>query len=149
MPDAAPPEGWRAPHWWIATPNASKHATGSGRAPSRHEAASPSAAFPELASASTLTINGITLRYADSPRGRLWTSEVFPPRDADTAHALYEAWQMLATTPAPAYATPSHTFAAARSPLPAIANARAETWLGIALLAFFTLERILTHARRN
>lgn len=149
MPDAAPPEGWRAPHWWIATPDASKHATGSGRAPSRHEAASPSAAFPELASASTLTINGITLRYADSPRGRLWTSEVFPPRDADTAHALYEAWQMLATTPAPAYATPSHTFAAARSPLPAIANARAETWLGIALLALFTLERILTHARRN
>jgi hypothetical protein len=74
--------------------------------------------FPELANASTLTINGITLKYADSPRGRLWTSDAFPPRDADTARALYDAWQLLAAAPAPAYAMPSQTFPppAARCP---------------------------------
>lgn len=127
----APPAAWHAPHWWIS--------------------ARAAAAFPELANATTLTINGITLKYADSPRGRLWTSDAFPPRDADTAHALYEAWQLLSAAPAPAYATPSQTFPAARSALPAITitSARPETWLAFALLALFMLERILTHARRN
>lgn len=127
-PNAAPP-AWRAPHWWISVRAA--------------------AAFPELANAAALTVNGITLKYADSPRGRLWTSEAFPPRDADTAHALYEAWQLLSAAPAPAYATPSQTFPAARSALPAITSAKPETWLALALLALFMLERILTHARRN
>lgn len=128
-PDATPPASWRAPHWWIATPSAT--------------------AFPELAKATSLTVNGITLKYADSPRGRLWTSAAFPPGDADTARALYEAWQLLSAAPAPAYATPSHTFTASRGALPAISSARPETWLAIALLALFMLERILTHARRN
>lgn len=128
-PNAAPPAAWHAPYWWISVRAA--------------------AAFPELANAATLTINGITLKYADSPRGRLWTSEAFPPRDADTAHALYEAWQLLSAAPAPAYATPSQTFPAARSALPAITSAKPETWLAFALLALFMLERILTHARRN
>lgn len=128
-PNAAPPTAWHAPHWWISLRAA--------------------AAFPELANAAALTINGITLKYADSPRGRLWTSEAFPPRDADTAHALYEAWQLLSAAPAPAYATPSQTFPAARSALPAITSAKPETWLAFALLALFMLERILTHARRN
>jgi hypothetical protein len=128
-PDATPPASWRAPHWWIATSSA--------------------AAFPELVKATSLTVNGITLKYADSPRGRLWTSSAFPPGDADTARALYEAWQLLSAAPAPAYATPSHTFTASRVALPAISSARPETWLAIALLALFMLERILTHARRN
>lgn len=127
--NATPPAGWHAPHWWVS--------------------ASSAAAFPELANGSTLIINGIALKYADSPRGRLWTSDAFPPRDADTAHALYEAWQQLSPGPAPAYATPSQTFAAARSALPAIVNARPAMWLGIMLLVLFMLERILTHARRN
>lgn len=128
-PSATPPASWRAPHWWISAPAA--------------------AAFPELANASTLTINGVTLKYADSPRGRLWTSDAFPPRDADTAHALYEAWQLLSAAPAPAYPMPSQTFPAARSALPAITSTRPETWLALALLALFMLERILTHARRD
>ncbi|NVM75951.1 hypothetical protein FHW83_001738 [Duganella sp. SG902] len=126
-PNATPPADWHAPHWWIATP----------------------AAFPELAKASTLTINGITLKYTDSPRGRLWTSDAFPPRDADTARVLYEAWQSLAVAPAPAYPTPSQTFAAARNALPAIVSAKPASWLALALLALFIIERILTHARRN
>jgi len=128
-PGAAPPANWRAPHWWIAP--------------------STAAAFPELANASTLTINGIALKYADSPRGRLWTSDTFPPRDAGTAHALYEAWQLLSPTPAQAYPTPSHIFPIARSALPPIVNAKSAAWLALVLLALFMLERILTHARRN
>lgn len=129
-PDAAPPAAWRAPHWWIgATP-----------APG---------AFPELAKASTLTINGISLKYADSPRGRLWSSDAFPPRDADTARALYEAWQSLGAAPSPVYPTPSQTLSASSAALPAIGDARSAVWLSQALLALFLLERILSHARRT
>jgi hypothetical protein len=128
-PNTAPPANWRAANWWVAAQSA--------------------AAFSELANASTLTINGIVLKYADSPRGRLWTSDAFPPRDADTARALYEAWQLLSAAPAPAYATPSQTFPAARSASSVITNAKPATWLAIALLALFMLERILTNARRN
>lgn len=137
-PTAAPPANWRAAHWWIAATPASG-AT----------AFASAAAFPELASASTLTINGIVLKYAESPRGRLWTSDAWPPRDADSARALYEAWQVLSAAPAPAYPMPSQTFAAARTSLPAIIDARPAAWLTLALLALFLLERILTHARRN
>jgi hypothetical protein len=128
-PATSPPANWRGPHWWIAPAAA--------------------AGFTELASATKLTINGIQLRYVDSPRGRLWTSDAFPPRDADTARALYEAWQLLSAAPAPAYATPSQTFSAARSALPAIINAKPAYWLALVLLALFILERTLTHARRN
>lgn len=128
-PNATPPAAWRAPHWWLA--------------------AAPATVFPELANASTLTINGVTLKYADSPRGRLWTSDAFPPRDADSARALYETWQLLQATPAPAYPAPSQTFAAARNTAPAITDMKPATWLMLALLALFILERILTHARRN
>ncbi|MYM69099.1 hypothetical protein GTP45_19965 [Pseudoduganella sp. FT55W] len=133
---AAPPANWRAANWWIAI------------APSPSSTSSQ-VAFPELANAATLRINGITLRYADSPRGRLWTSDAFPPRDADTARALYEAWRLLDAAPAPAYATPSQNFAAARSALPALAAAKPAAWLALALLALFMIERILAHARRH
>ncbi|MYN20042.1 hypothetical protein GTP81_25200 [Rugamonas sp. FT107W] len=125
---STPPANWRAPHWWLAA---------------------PSPTFPELANASTLTINGITLKYADTPRGRLWTSDAFPPRDADTARALYEAWQQLSPAPAPAYPMPSQTLGTTRSALPAITDAKPAAWLALALLALFLLERILTHARRS
>jgi hypothetical protein len=127
-PAVTSPATWRAANWWIAT--------------------SPGA-FPELANAATLTINGVTLKYADSPRGRLWTSDVFPPRDADTARELYDAWQLLAAAPAPAYAMPSQTLTAARRTLPAITDAKPATWLAFALLALFMIERILAHARRH
>ena len=136
-PNAAPPADWRAAHWWIAPAPA---------------AAAPSVAtaFPELANASTLTFNGIALKYADSPRGRLWTSDAFPPRDADSARALYDTWQLLQAAPAPAYPAPSQTFAsAARNTLPTITDAKPATWLMLALLALFIIERTLTHARRN
>ncbi|WP_229213067.1 MULTISPECIES: BatA domain-containing protein [unclassified Duganella] len=125
---SAPPANWRAPHWWLAA---------------------PSPAFPELANASTLNINGLTLKYADSPRGRLWTSDAFPPRDADTARALYEAWQQLSPAPAPAYPMPSQTLGGTRSALPAITDAKPAAWLALVLLALFLLERILSHARRS
>ena len=128
-PNAAPPANWRAAHWWVATP--------------------PTAAFPELANASTLTVNGISLKYADGPRGRLWTSDAFPPRDADIARALYDTWQLMQAAPAPAYPAPSQTFAAARNAQPSITDAKPAPWLMLALLALFILERILTHARRN
>lgn len=129
-PDSTPPADWHSPHWWIPA------------------SASQPAAFPELAKVAALTINGITLKYIDTPRGRLWTSDAFPPRDADTARTLYETWQLLTAAPAPAYATPSQTFPAARSALPAISNATPAAWLAFALLALFMIERILTHARR-
>jgi hypothetical protein len=144
-PNATPPASWRAPHWWLAaaTPTAAS-AAARAAAP-----AVPVTVFPELANASTLTINGLTFKYADSPRGRVWTSDAFPPRDADSARALYETWQLLRAAPAPAYPAPSHTFSAARNALPAITDAKPATWLMLALLALFISERILTHARRN
>lgn len=131
MPNAVPPAGWRAPDWWIAAASVNR------------------AVFPELEKAATLTINGVLLKYADSPRGRLWASDAFPPRDADTARALYEAWQSLGTAPASAYPTASQALDVARASSSAIIDAKPAAWLGYVLLALFLLERILAHARRN
>ena len=133
IPNTAPPSNWHAPQWWIAAGSVKD----------------AQAAFLELAHASTLTINGLTLKYADSPRGRLWFADVWPPRDADGARAIYEAMQALRAAPAPAYTVPAQTFAAARGALTQITDARPADWLGYALLALFLLERILTHARRH
>lgn len=129
VPGEAPPASWRPPHWWIAT-NAAR-------------------AFPELKNASAITINGVTLKYVDSPRGRLWTSDAFPPRDADTARALYEAWQSLNAAPATAYPMPSQAFTKGLAPSPGRIDAKAAAWLAYVLFALFILERILAHARRN
>ena len=131
VPGEAPPAGWRAPHWWITT------------------ASAQTTVFPELKNAAAIAIDGLTLKYADSPRGRLWTSEAFPPRDADTARAVFEAWQSLSAAPAPAYPMPSQTLATARAFSPANIDARPATWGAYVLLALFLLERILAHARRN
>ena len=130
-PGEAPPPAWRAPHWWIST------------------ASAQASAFPELKNSAAITINGLTLKYADSPRGRLWTSEAFPPRDADTARTLYETWQSLGAAAAPAYPMPSQAMVTTRSPSSAVIDARPATWLAYVLLALFLLERILAHARRN
>jgi hypothetical protein len=129
MPDAAPPAAWQAPLWWLSV-----------------KAGSPSA--PELAAAPTLTINGITMHYADTPRGRIWSSANWLPKDPDAARNLYETWQALAK-PAPAYPAPSHVFVAARSAATPLTDVDRAAWLAYALLALFTLERILTHARRT
>jgi hypothetical protein len=123
----SPPAEWRAPLWWLST------------------ASTP--ALPELAKPSTLAINGITLQYADSPRGRLWSAN-WPLHDADGARAIYESWQAL-TRPAAPYPAPSQTFGAARSAVPPLDAPEPAPWLAYALAALFLLERILTHARRT
>ena len=120
--DAAPPANWRAPLWWTA-PNA----------------------LPELAAAPSVNVNGLTLKYADSARGRLWASSAWPAQDADGARAVYETWQLL-TRPAPAYPAPSQILAIGRSAMPGASPA---AWLAWLLLALFLLERTLTHARRH
>ncbi|TFW22560.1 hypothetical protein E4L98_12035 [Duganella callida] len=135
-PGTVPPAAWRSTHWWVVAPTVAEAAG---------EAGGP---FPELAAATALTVNGIHFKYADTPRGRLWTSDVFPPRDADTARALYDSWQLLSAAPAPAYATPSQTVAAERNAAP-IPGAMPAAWLALAMLALFMIERILSHARRN
>ena len=129
MPATAPPAAWHAPLWWLAM-----------------KAGTPPIA--ELAAAPALTINGITLQYADTPRGRIWSSVTWLPKDPDAARNLYETWQALAK-PAPAYPAPSQVFAAARSAATPLKDIDRAAWLAYTLLALFTLERILTHARRT
>lgn len=129
-PAQEPPEQWRAPHWWI----------GAASAP----------AWPELNKAASITINGIRLRYADTARGWLWSSDALPPGDVDTARALYQAWRVLEAAPSPAYPAPAHTFSVA-APLESVkplTQQQPSRWIALALLALFSLERILTHASR-
>lgn len=118
----APPASMRAPLWWVAD----------------------AAAFPELAQAPN--VDGI--RYADSPRGRLWTSDAWPPADPAAARRLLETWRSLHYAPL-AYTAPAHTFAASGVPAATHANGALRGILMWALAALFALERILTHARRR
>jgi hypothetical protein len=118
----APPPSLRAPLWLVAN----------------------AAAFPELAKAPQ--VDG--LRYADSPRGRLWHSEAWPPKNADAARSLLDNWQRLHAGP-PAYTMPSRVFeASSTSRAPEPSGALRELLMA-ALVALFVLERILTHARRR
>jgi hypothetical protein len=123
-PDA-PPAGLRAPLWWVANADA----------------------FPELAGAAN--IDG--MRWADSPRGRLWHADGWPPRDPDGARALFAAWQRLHVGPLP-YTAPAQVLVAdAAAPDAGSANAASgalRRWLGLALVVLFALERSVTHARR-
>lgn len=120
----APPPQWRAPLWWVGA----------------------SAGLPELVGAPALSVNGFTLRQADSPRGRLWRLDA--PRDADGARAIFDAWQALQAVPQ-AYPMPAQTLAPHKAASPLPRDAAPEPWLLVLLLALFCLERILTHARRN
>lgn len=126
-PEAAP-ANWQAPHWWQGT-----------------QVPAPSG----QAAARAISFNGISLHYIDTARGRVWTSDAFPPRDADAAHALYESWQQLQAAAAPPYGLASQQWASAvRAPAGA-AEAQPARWLAYLLLALFMIERILSHARRN
>jgi hypothetical protein len=118
----APPPGLHAPLWWIGD----------------------ASAFPELKNARTLD----GLRYADSPRGRLWASDAWPPQDADAARALFETWQELHYAPVP-FTAPPQVLPAGGSAVQAGAGGDLRGKLMMALVALFALERMLTHARRR
>lgn len=133
MPDAAselivwdvpeaPPANLRAPLWWIGD----------------------SAAFPELKNAPA--VDGIA--YADSARGRLWTSRTWPAADPDAARAQYEAWQRLHHPPV-AWPVPAQEFAASAGAGVAPAGGALRFLMMVMLLALFALERMLTHAKRR
>ena len=118
----APPASLRAPLWLVTD----------------------TAAFPELSKAPQ--VDG--LRYADSPRGRLWHAQAWPPQTADAARALLDNWQRLHAGP-PGYTAPSRVFEASRTAhAPEPSGALREMLMAL-LAALFVLERILTHARRR
>ncbi|MES2263930.1 MAG: hypothetical protein V4724_35880 [Pseudomonadota bacterium] len=121
-----PPPSWRAPLWWVSS----------------------NFAAPELATAKQVTIDGIALRIADSARGRIWASSVWPSADADAARALYETWQALSRLPV-RYPAPELSMPAWRTAPLAMPDAPPAAWLAYALLILFALERLLTHARRR
>ena len=120
-----PPHGWHAPLWWF----------GGGATP------------PELAGAPSLDINGIKLRYADGAPGRLWAPDAWPARDAETARAIFATLNALDRA-APDYPAPAQAFAAERG-VGVPVEASPAAWIGWLLLALFSLERIVTHARRR
>jgi len=121
LPDA-PPATLRAPLWWTTD----------------------TAAFTELAQSKALG----TMRYADGPRGRVWASTAWPPRDAAAARALLDTWRELHYGPLP-YTAPSQAFAATHAAARSQASGALREFLMWALAALFAIERILTHARRR
>jgi hypothetical protein len=121
----APPGGMRAPLWWVGD----------------------ASAFPELKNAPA--VDG--MRYADSPRGRLWTSAAWPPADAPAARKLFETWQQLHYPPV-AWSAPSQVLAASPGAPQAFASGALHYLLAFALAVLFALERLLSHvahARRR
>lgn len=118
----APPAALHAPLWWIGD----------------------ASAFPELKNAKQ--VDG--LHYADSTRGRLWHSEVWPPKDAASARRLFEDWQRLHYPPVAYVAAPQVLPADPAAPLGAGTRALRDM-LSIALIALFALERIVTHASKR
>ncbi|NML63413.1 hypothetical protein HHL21_20435 [Massilia sp. RP-1-19] len=118
----APPASLRAPLWWVGD----------------------ATAFPELKNAKL--IEG--LRYADSARGRLWTSAKWPPKDAAAARRLFEDWQRLHYPPVPYIAAPQVLAADPSAPLGSGTRALRDM-LTMALIALFVLERIVTYARKR
>ena len=118
----APPATLRAPLWLVTD----------------------ASAFPELKNAPQ--VDG--LRYADSPRGRLWHADAWPPKTAESARTLLEHWQRLHAGP-PAYTAPSRVFAASASSRAPEPSGALRAILMAVLVALFVLERSLTHARRR
>lgn len=118
----APPANLRAPLWWIGD----------------------AGAFPELRNAPS--VDGI--QYADSARGRLWSSAAWPPADADAARTLFESWQRLHAAPV-AYPAPSQVIAATPTASMTSSAGALRELLIAALVVLFALERILAHASRR
>jgi hypothetical protein len=108
---AAPPMNLRAPLWLVAD----------------------AAAWPGLAQAPS--VDGV--RWMDSPRGRVWHADGWPPQEPDGARALFAALQRLHVG-VPPYTAPAGP-----------ASGALRTWLSMALVVLFALERMLTHVRRR
>jgi hypothetical protein len=117
-----PPAAARAPLWWIVD----------------------ASDFPELKNAPA--VDG--MRYADSARGRLWSSDRWPPADPDAARVLFETWQHLHFAPV-AYPVPAQALAAAPAAAMVPASGALHYLLAFVLAALFALERILAHASRR
>lgn len=116
----APPASWKAQHWWRANPP----------------------------SGTKVRAGELTLAFADTPQGRVWTGMPWPPANADEALQLYDAWQAL-TAPSQPYALAAQAISPQRSgPLPLPGKTPAD-WLAWALVALFLLERLVAHARRR
>jgi hypothetical protein len=120
-PDA-PPVNLRAPLWW----------------------ATDAAAWPGLAQAPS--VDGV--RWMDSPRGRVWHADGWPPQEPDDARALLAAWQRLHVGMQP-YTAPAQALAPDAAAPAGPASGALRAWLGMALVALFALERMLTHVRRR
>lgn len=120
--EQAPPPGLHVPLWWVGNPDA----------------------FPELGTARE--VDG--LRYADSNRGRLWTSAAWPPKDAEGARRLLEDWQRLHHAPVP-FTMPSQAIAASGAAPTGEAEGALRDILVLVIAGLFVLERILAHARRR
>jgi hypothetical protein len=118
----APAAHVRAPLWWVVD----------------------ATAFPELKQAKQ--VDG--MRYADSSRGRLWSSAAWPPKDADAARKLFETWQQLHYPPV-AYTAPASVLLPVHPASVEQAGGALRNTLMMALAALFALERILAHARRR
>jgi hypothetical protein len=117
-----PPADLHAPLWWVANTDA----------------------FPELVKAAA--IDGML--WTDSPRGRLWHVDGWPPRDPDGARALFAAWQRLHVGVQP-YTAPAQALVPDAAAPAAPASGALRRWLGLALVVLFALERIVTHVRRR
>lgn len=127
---APPPANWQAPLWWL-----------------------PPQALPlvpgvDQAAVQPLRVAELPLQVADSARGRLWASDAWPPKDADTARVLYETWHALHFQPE-AWPLAAQVLPPQRTSPLAMPGARPDAWLAYLLLALFMLERLMTHVRRR
>jgi hypothetical protein len=127
---APPPANWQAPLWWLPP------------------AALPLVAGAERSAVQALRVDGLALQVADSPRGRLWASDAWPPKDVDGARTLYETWRALHYAPE-AWPLGAQRIPPQRTSPLAMSDVRADAWLAYALLALFILERLVTHVRRR
>ena len=81
-------------------------------------------------------------------RGRVWHADGGPPHDADGARALFAAWQRQYAGVQP-YTAPAQALAPDAAAPTGPASGALRHWLGLALVALFALERIVTHVRRR
>lgn len=127
---APPPANWQAPLWWL-----------------------PPQALPlvpgvDQSAVQALRVGELPLQVADSARGRLWASDAWPPKDADSARALYETWRALHFQPE-AWPLAAQVLPPQRTSPLAMPGARPDAWLAYLLLALFIFERLVTHVRRR